>query len=59
MPLVYAWPVVPTKVMALICVAITESPAAHQGISRPARKKSPIPRVPRPTHRPKATMPRR
>ena len=47
---------VPTKVMALICVAITDSPAAHQRISRPARKKSSMPRVPRPTQRPKATI---
>ena len=38
MPFVYAWPVVPTKVMALIWVAITESPAAHQGISPPGEE---------------------
>ena len=43
--------------MALICVAITESPAAHHRISRPARKKSLMPRVPLPTHTPKATIP--
>ena len=48
---------VPTKVMALIWVAITESPAAHQRISRPARKKSETLRVRRPTQTPKATIP--
>ena len=47
----------PTKVIALICVAITDSPAAHQRISRPARKKSLTFFVRRPTHTPKATMP--
>ncbi len=47
---------VPTKVMALSCVAITESPAAHQRISRPARKKSETLRVRRPTHTPSATI---
>jgi hypothetical protein len=48
MPCVYACPVVPTNVMALICVAITDRPAAHHFISRPARKKSEIPFVSRP-----------
>ena len=48
MPFEKAWPVVPTKVMALTWVAITESPTAHHGICRPARKKSSTCRLPRP-----------
>ena len=47
----------PTKVIALSWVAITESPAAHQRISRPARKKSETLRVRRPTNTPSATIP--
>ena len=38
MPSAYACPVVPTSVMADICVAITDRPTAHQGRLRPARK---------------------
>ena len=49
MPSPYAWPVVPTKVMAEIWVAMTERPTAHHGISRPARKKSSSLRLFRPT----------
>jgi hypothetical protein len=37
-PVSYAWPVVPTMVTALICVAITDSPTAHHGSERLARK---------------------
>ena len=47
----------PTNVIALSCVAITERPAAHQRISRPARKKSETLRVRRPTQTPNATIP--
>ncbi len=38
MPSSNACPVVPMKVMALACVAITESPMAPQGSLRLARK---------------------
>src|SRR3954469_15988955 len=38
MPSAYACPVVPTRVMALSCVAITDNPTAHQGRLRFARK---------------------
>ena len=42
------------KVMALIWVAITDRPTAHQLMERPARKKSSMRRLPRPAQRPKA-----
>ena len=38
MPSAYPCPVVPTSVIALSCVAITESPTAHHGRLRFARK---------------------
>ena len=44
------------NVMALICVAITDRPTAHQRIWRPARKKSSIFVLPRPAQMPKATI---
>ena len=37
-PVAYAWPVVPTSVMALICVAITDRPTAHHGSERFAQE---------------------
>ena len=37
-PVEYAWPVVPTSVTALICVAITDRPTAHHGSERFAEK---------------------
>jgi hypothetical protein len=33
-PVECAWPVVPTSVTALICVAITDRPIAHHGSDR-------------------------
>jgi hypothetical protein len=45
--------------MALIWVAITESPTAHHRILRPARKKSSMALLPRPAQTPKATIPTR
>jgi hypothetical protein len=44
------------KVTALICVAMTDRPTAHQRICRPARKKSSIFLLPRPAHMPKETI---
>ena len=38
MPSAYAWPVVPTSVIALSCVAITDSPTAHHGRLRLASR---------------------
>jgi hypothetical protein len=49
--------VVLTNVIALICVAMTERPTAHHGISRPARKKSSIRALRRPAHAPMRRMP--
>ena len=37
-PVAYACPVVPTSVIALSCVAITDNPTAHHGSERPPRK---------------------
>src|SRR5438093_1356168 len=37
-PVRYAWPVVPTMVTALICVAITDRPTAHHGPDRTGRR---------------------
>ena len=36
MPPSWPWPVVPMTVIALAWVAMIDSPAAHQGILRPA-----------------------
>src|SRR4051812_28173425 len=43
MPSAYAWPVVPTRVIALNCVAITDNPTAHHGRLRLASRYPSIP----------------
>src|SRR5580693_6495946 len=55
-PVAYAWPVVPTSVTALICVAITDRPTAHHGSDRFARKYPSTLSVPFDRRRPSHTI---
>src|SRR5439155_20892885 len=55
-PVAYAWPVVPTSVTALICVAITDRPTAHHGSDRFARKYPSTLSVPFERRRPSYTI---
>src|SRR4029079_7476026 len=56
MPSAYAWPVVPTSVIALNCVANTDSPTAHQGRLRLASRYPSPPLVPLVRLNPSATI---
>ena len=56
MPSSYALPVVPTSVIALSCVAITDRPTAHHGRLRFARKYPSISFVRRLARRPLHTI---